>query len=102
MSRLSAERTLGVSPKVIWPALVGAVLSTVLLVLGALRGSRTLRDAGAGALGATAAGAALGYTAPPGPVVPPDHDVTEMHETEQAEHPMPDAEAAAEPAAVTP
>jgi hypothetical protein len=34
MSRLSAERTLGVSPKVIWPALVGAVLSTVLLVLG--------------------------------------------------------------------
>jgi hypothetical protein len=95
MSALSAERTLGNSPKVVWPALAGGLLGAGLVVAGALRGSPALRDAGAGAIGATAVGAALGYAAPPGPVFPPDHDVVEMHEAEQATPGIPEAEAAA-------
>jgi hypothetical protein len=98
MSALSAERTLGSSPKVIWPTLGGGALGAGLLLLGGLRASRSLRDAGAGAIGATAVSAALGYVAPPGPVFPPDHDVSEMHEAEHATPGMPETATAAEPA----
>jgi hypothetical protein len=84
MTSISAEHTLGQSPKVVWPGLAGAAFGSGLLLLGELMDSGKVRSAGLGALGSAAIGTALGYAAPPGAVVPPDHDVADSHEHDDA------------------
>ena len=80
MASISAERTLGQSPKVVWPGLASAGLGIGLILIGELVDSPRTRSLGLGALGAAAITAVLGYVAPPGAVLPPDHDVTDAHE----------------------
>jgi hypothetical protein len=80
MTSISAERTLGHSPKVIWPGLATAALGSMLMLLGSLFDDMRLRAIGLGALGSSWLITAIGYVAPPGAVVPPDHDVTDIHE----------------------
>jgi hypothetical protein len=80
MPGISAERTLGQSPKVIWPGLAIGGLGVLLVILGEIMDSARVRAAGLGALSSSALVAALGYAAPPGAVVPPDHDVADSHE----------------------
>jgi hypothetical protein len=80
MTSISAERTLGHSPKVVWPGLAAAALGSVLMLLGTLLDDMRLRAIGLGALGSSALVTAIGYVAPPGAVVPPDHDVADIHE----------------------
>jgi hypothetical protein len=80
MSPISTERTLGYSPKVVLPGLAISAFGAGLLVLGTAVDSRGLRAAGVGALAASAFATSLGYAAPPGAVVPPDHDVIDGHE----------------------
>ena len=86
MTPISTEQTLGYSPKVVWPGLAIAGFGAGLIVLGAAAGSRGLRYAGGGALASSLLAVPLGYTAPPGAVVPPDHDVRDGHEHESARH----------------
>src|SRR4051794_29850507 len=84
MSGLSAEYTLGQSPKVVWPGVAIAGLGVALVLVGELTDSARARAAGLGALAASALTAALGYVAPPGAVVAPDHDVADSHEHDAA------------------
>jgi hypothetical protein len=101
MTPISAERTLGQSPKVVWPGLAIAAFGTGLLILGTAVDSRGLRSAGAGALTSSLLAVPLGYAAPPGAVVPPDHDVRDSHEHESA-HRVTRYEPAAAAAEATP
>ena len=86
MIPISTERTLGHSPKVVWPGLAITAFGAGLLILGLTTESRRLRAAGVGALASSLLAAPLGYAAPPGAVVPPDHDVRDSHEHESARH----------------
>jgi hypothetical protein len=83
MADIYAERTLGHSPKVVWPGFAVAALGAALVALGELFDSPKLRAVGLGALGSSVLTAGLGYIAPPGAVVPPDHDVTDIHEHDE-------------------
>jgi hypothetical protein len=84
MTPISTERTLGYSPKLVWPGLAATAFGAGLLILGSAAGSRGLLAAGAGALAASAFAVPLAYAAPPGAVVAPDHDVRDIHEHETA------------------
>jgi hypothetical protein len=86
MTPISTERTLGHSPKVVWPGLAVTAFGAGLLVLGITTDSRMLRAVGVGALASSLLAAPLGYAAPPGAVVPPDHDVRDSHDHESARH----------------
>ena len=98
MTPTSTERTLGYSPKVVLPGLAVTAFGAGLLILGAAVGSRGLRTAGTGALAASAFALPLGYAAPPGAVVPPDHDVRDTHEHEATRNVAPFETADATPA----
>jgi hypothetical protein len=80
MQSISTELTLGQSPKVVWPGIAVTVFGAGLLLLGRLAGNRGAEAAGVGALAAAAIAAPLGYAAPPGVVLAPDHDVRDVHE----------------------
>jgi hypothetical protein len=82
MSGISEERTLGISPKVFVPVLAASALAIALASAGALLDRPRIRNLGLGAIASTFLIAALGYRAPPGYVVAPDYDVTDMHENE--------------------
>ena len=82
MSGISEERTLGISPKVFVPALAASAMGVALVLVGTLLGSQRIRNLGLGAIASTFLITALGYGAPPGYVVAPDYDVTDMHENE--------------------
>ena len=84
MTGISAELTLGRSPKVVWPAIAAAGLGVTLVLVGELTDSARARAAGLGALASSALTVGLGYAAPPGAVVAPDHDVADSHEHDAA------------------
>lgn len=80
--RLSPERTLGVSPKLVWPVVGSGSVGAALLAIGEVLGNDRLRAAGVGALGSTLVAATVSYVAPAGVVLPPDFDVVDSHEEE--------------------
>ena len=84
MTGMSAEHTLGQSPKMVWPGLATATLGATLLILGEATDSPRARAAGLGALCSSLLVVALGYIAPPGAVLAPDHDVADSHEHDTA------------------
>ena len=94
MSGISEERTLGISPKVFMPAVAALAAGAALVSVGALLDNQRLRNLGLGAVASTVLITALGYGAPPGYVVAPDYDVTDMHEDEPV--PAPAHESATE------
>jgi hypothetical protein len=83
MLPISTERTLGHSPKVVWPGLAATAFGAGLLLIGRAVAGRALEAAGIGALAASALATLLGYHAPPGVVVAPDFDVHDVHEHDQ-------------------
>ena len=106
MTDISAERTLGHSPRVVWPGFAAAALGAGLVALGELFDSSRLRAVGLGALGSSILTVAVGYLAPPGAVVPPDHDVTDIHEHDEpprrVTHMAESPDATRQPAATAP
>ena len=84
MGGVSAEQTLGLSPKLVWPVVSAGSVGAGLLALGEVLGNERLRAAGYGALGSTLVAAAISYAAPAGAVLPPDFDVVDSHEDEDS------------------
>lgn len=64
------ERTIGISPKVIEPAVAGIVAGVALLIVGALTGDETLKTIGGTLIAGAIGGGALGYRAQPGDTAP--------------------------------
>lgn len=63
-------RTVGLSPKVKYPALIGLVTGTALVVIGVVAKDDTVRDLGVGVITSSLAGAGVGYAAPPADLAP--------------------------------
>jgi hypothetical protein len=73
--------TVGISPKVAWPALAAVALGTVVVVVGVLLDDQTIRDTGIGIL--ATAGVVIGpigYKADPGMIIPEGTVPTNRHD----------------------